>query len=102
MSAPNRISSRTRWAGVIGCGREPQMIPWWQSTIWAPARGRVREQLAVGGHAGDHLAHLARAGHLEAVGAVVLERLGESSSSSRKRDELVAVCHRATQGTPRG
>ena len=42
MSSPNRISSRTRWAGVTGCGREPQMIPWWQSTIWAPARAAAR------------------------------------------------------------
>ena len=77
------------------------MIPWWQSTICAPGPGRLPEQLAVGGHAGHHLSHLSGAGHLEAVGAVVLEGPGVEQIVE-EGDELVAVGHAAVQGTPRG
>ena len=59
--AEQRLQPDALGRASTGWGREPQMIPWWQSTICAPARAACSKQLAVGRHAGDHLVHLARA-----------------------------------------
>ena len=71
-----------RRSGPRGCS--PQSSPWWASTSSAPAPDGALQRLQVGADAGRDLRDLARAGDLEAVRPVVLERAPTSSSSSQK------------------
>ena len=71
MSAANSACRRRLAWTPIACGREPQTIPWWQSTSWAPAAAALLEQLEMGRDARHDELDLLGARDLKPVRAVV-------------------------------
>ena len=95
MSASKSVSSRAFSCGVIALRLEPQRIPWWQSTSWAPARA-ARSNSSRWADTPVTTGRTSSApGHLEAVRPVVVERAGVEQLVE-EGDDLVAVGHRRT------
>ena len=105
MSASNSACSRRLSTGVSERGWKSQNRPWWQSTSCAPAAAAVSNSSSPADTPVTTSSTSVGAGHLEAVGPVVVEARG-LEQVVEEGDELVAVRHvperyqRITRGVP--